>query len=297
MAKQIHNHIQSLLDKYPSARGPYEAPHVIVNEIKIMEDLEWVELYNPLSTLVNLTDTANFSEYYIGDAENLTSDDEGLYHFPSNTEIPAHGYIVIANNGTLFYQTYGFYPDFEFEDTTIVPDMIRYDPTNFTGTFNLDDLGDEVLLVKRIYAGHLQVLDAVWYGNSNYLTGAADITGLNENNTLQRVEDGLDAVTPNYVFVVGDPTPKSGKAKGTPPLDVRLEEYVSYTFNCTPNRCKFQPIDAYGYLNITNYDPTNNTFFDIWVSVNLSTSFVSVSKPPLTNVVITTNQNDVPSKY
>ncbi|MFX0113033.1 MAG: lamin tail domain-containing protein [Candidatus Hodarchaeota archaeon] len=114
-----------------------KADHVVINEI-LYDDSEdygdFVELYNPTSSAVDISD------WYIGtapsfDAINGTSY-EGGYRFPaSGVTIGAEEALVIASNGTEFYDQYNVVPDYEFNDTSAtIPDMVRWD-TDDSETF------------------------------------------------------------------------------------------------------------------------------------------------------------------
>ncbi len=173
LAKQITDYIASMYNGDNFVRYPYKynPTHLVITKVMFypdtshQPDAEWVEIYNPTSREIDL------SNYVIGDSENLLDgDDEGMYKFPSGASIPPGGYIVIAYDASVFYSKYGFYPDYEIvNELDSVPDLEPYNTNLFTGTWNLSDDGDEVILAED-QDGFLQVIDAVWYGSSQYMS-------------------------------------------------------------------------------------------------------------------------------
>ncbi len=190
----------------------YRAPHLLITEIMFMPDStgdpdgEWVEIYNPTDSDVDLTD------YLIGDSETLLGtapyDDESLYRFPAGAVIQAGRRIVVAYKASEFESTYGYKPDFELVDTDpTVPDLSLYDPADYGDSWNLDDSGDEVLLIKLEEGGFLQIVSAAWYGSSTYLDGPVDTAALAPGQVIQRVPEDHDAAYASAVFTVAAPSP------------------------------------------------------------------------------------------
>jgi hypothetical protein len=119
------------------------------------EDEEWIEIYNPTASTIDLSD------YKLGDEEEQGGG-EGMYQFPSEASIPPAGVVVIALKATGFYALYGFNPDYEVTDTdSSVPDMIKYSAWA-TGKIALSNSGDEVLILD----GGDAIVDAMSYGNA-----------------------------------------------------------------------------------------------------------------------------------
>ena len=139
---------------------------------------EWIEIYNVTSTAISLI------SYKIGDEE-TPDGSEGMYIIetipPNITDINPQSVKVIALNATGFYNLYGYYPDYEINDSTpSVPDCTAY--TNWaTGTLGLRNLGDEILLVDP----YDTVIDVLTYGNSNY-PGVTPHPGTSQNVSLER---------------------------------------------------------------------------------------------------------------
>ena len=118
------------------------------------EDEEWIEIYNPTASAIDL------SVYKIGDEEE-EGKGEGMYQFPPEASTPSGGVIVIALKATGFHALYGFNPDYEVTDTDpSVPDMIKYS-TWATGKIALSNSGDEVLILN----GGDALVDAMSYGD------------------------------------------------------------------------------------------------------------------------------------
>ncbi len=67
-----------------------------------------------------------FWGHKIGDSE-TRGDPEGMVHFPEGSIIEPGQVVVIANQGLLFSQVYGFQPDYELLNSDqIIPDMVKY---------------------------------------------------------------------------------------------------------------------------------------------------------------------------
>jgi hypothetical protein len=140
-------------------RGPFPFKTLIISEVLYDapgtdEDEEWIEIYNPTASAIDL------SVYKIGDEEEQGGG-EGMYQFPPEASIPPGGAIVIALKATGFYALYGFNPGYEVTDTDpSVPNMIKYS-TWATGNISLSNSGDEVLILDD---GDV-IVDAMSYGS------------------------------------------------------------------------------------------------------------------------------------
>lgn len=135
---------------------------------------EWVEIYNPTTVTVDLSD------YKLGDEETPGSG-EGMHRFPQGATLAPGAKAVIALRATGFYALYGQWPDYEIFDTTPqVPDMIRY-TTWATGNLSLANRGDEVLLLGPDDT----LVDGVSYGRGN-LPGVLPHPGVPTGHTLER---------------------------------------------------------------------------------------------------------------
>jgi len=162
----------------------------------ISGDGEWIEIYNPTSQTIDLSD------YKIGDEE-TRGGDEGMYRFPPGSVIEPGEVILIGNTATSVLQYYRVLPDFEFYGFhPEVPNMIPY-PEWADGMVTLNHLMDEVLLLNE----NDEVVDAVTYGFStspycipNPLTG--------EGPSLERFPPDRDTDDCSVDFIIQfDPTP------------------------------------------------------------------------------------------
>jgi hypothetical protein len=116
---------------------------------------EWIEVFNWGESSVYL------GCLLLGDEETLGGG-EGMFAFPSDSNILSGEVIVITNQATDFYSVYGFDPDYEFvESNPLVPNMVKFNSWA-TGRVNLNNSGDDVLLVGL----DENLIDAVSWGNS-----------------------------------------------------------------------------------------------------------------------------------
>jgi phosphatidylserine/phosphatidylglycerophosphate/cardiolipin synthase-like enzyme len=146
----------------PMVRAAYLGPaaHILISEVLYdpygPDDVEFVELVNPTSRTIDMSD------YGLGDATS-PQDYEDLRRFPLETTIQAGEVLIIATSGYGFWQEYGLWPDFEILETSeMVPNLVD-DPTwGDPSTFlRLGNLGDEVILRDR----NDLIIDAVVYGS------------------------------------------------------------------------------------------------------------------------------------
>lgn len=116
---------------------------------------EWIEIYNPGSISLLL------SEFRLGDAE-FSGDEEGMYRFPAGHSIAPGQALVIANRAAVFYAVYGWYPHYELVDSSpLVLELVK-DAGYASGNLELTNSSDEVFLLTKDYA----VVDALSYGAS-----------------------------------------------------------------------------------------------------------------------------------
>ena len=160
---------------------PIVVNEVYYNPVGTEPNEEWVEVYNKSpETSVPLDNIK------IGDEE-TQGGTEGMYEFPPGFEIAPLSFIVIANRADSFYTLYGFYPDFELNDTVgSVPDLTKYTAWS-SGDMSLANSGDQVLLLSQ----NDEVVDVVVYGNETY-PGVIPHPGVNEGSSLERCPAGRD---------------------------------------------------------------------------------------------------------
>ena len=121
---------------------------------------EWIELYNGGGADLNL------SGYKLGDEE-TQGGGEGMFEFPEMAVIVSGEVVVIANRAVDFLAVFGFLPHYEVVDTeSNVPDMVKYTAWS-TGSLQLGNSGDEVLLLdsEDILIDTVSWGDSVWAFN------------------------------------------------------------------------------------------------------------------------------------
>lgn len=160
-------------------------------------DGEWIEIYNPDTVSVILSD------YKVGDEE-TRGGNEGMLQFPGGSILTPGQVVVIANRAVAFSALYGFQPDFEMvESNEFVPNMVRYQLWA-SGSVNLanDYPHDEVLLLGP---GDV-FIDGISWGVSNWAFDppAPDIP---EAYSLERVPANLDSDTATDWISQNSPDP------------------------------------------------------------------------------------------
>ncbi|MHA2270653.1 MAG: lamin tail domain-containing protein [Candidatus Hodarchaeales archaeon] len=204
----------------PVGTAVEKATHVVINEVCYdgSDDAgEFVELYNPTTGAVALND------WYIGTAPDFDSINatkyEGGWKFPAGASIAAEEDLIIASNGTEFYDQYNVLPDYEFNDTgATIPDMIRWDTDSHEGR--------EGTFADVTYSGH----DDLWLNDSTgaYVDGLGwesdadavegDVAAeAEEGESLERYICWLDTDDNSKDFRVTDP-PTPGKVTLLPSL-------------------------------------------------------------------------------
>jgi hypothetical protein len=142
---------------WPAKQSPLLITEFVYNPSGEEPAGEWVELFNRGSESLNLV------VYKIGDSE-TQGDGEGMYHFPKGAIIQPGQVIVVANQARLFFEVFGFSPDYELLDSDpSVPKMTKYRDWA-SGSLNLSNSGDEVLILDQ----DNEVIDSVSWGNSTF---------------------------------------------------------------------------------------------------------------------------------
>ena len=172
------------------------ANHLLISEIMIDPigldaGREWIEIYNPTDTSINL------SHYKIGDAETIGKNgSDGMFEFPTGSVIAAGGVVIIAQNALTFFEDYGQKPQFEMGNyDPDVPDLVPYLAWS-NGSINLSNTGDQVLLLNQSDG----VVDiAQWLSTASPGTIPFSTT-VNSGQTLQRWPPQLDTDDCNFDF-------------------------------------------------------------------------------------------------
>jgi glycerophosphoryl diester phosphodiesterase len=116
----------------------------------------------------------------LGDEE-TSGGGEGMCAFPISATLASGQVIVIANSAEVFSSTYHVYPDYELVNSTAaVPDLAKYTAWA-SGSLNLRNDGDEVLLLD----GSDTVQEAVSWGDSAWAFDPA-VPGVSEGHSLER---------------------------------------------------------------------------------------------------------------
>ena len=188
-------------------------PKVLINEIMYdplgkEPDNEWIELYNMENKSVDL------SSWYITDDLNFSNPErEGSYRFPEGTEIPAKSYLVIAYNGSTFFSTYGFYPDFEIiNSSSVVEDMVEV-----KRGLSLSNYGDDL----HLFSEDGVEIDRVWYGKGGDVTEENPAIKVREGNSLARYRNKDSNIPRKDFYEESTPSPgRENKAPGIVSLDL-----------------------------------------------------------------------------
>jgi hypothetical protein len=127
-----------------------------------------------------------------------------MFRFPAGSSMSANGVSVMALRSSGFQALYGTLPDFEMIDTVIfVPDMIA-EPLWASGTIEMNNFGEEILLLDQYFTA----VDVVTYENGTY-------PGVNRNHgvaTGVSIERELPIDTNNCVDDFRDqPVPTPGQ--------------------------------------------------------------------------------------
>jgi len=144
-------------------------------------DGEWIEIYNPGARALPLTGIK------VGD-EIASGGNEGMFRFPDGYVIEAKEVLVIGHKAAAFKSVYGFYPDFEFEDSDyLIPDLIPY--LEWSGnSVQFSNGGDEALLLDPWD----NIIDQISYGDSDYSAFQKPVAAPKEGHTLERYPPDQD---------------------------------------------------------------------------------------------------------
>jgi hypothetical protein len=164
---------------------------------------EWIELYNPSPQRIWL---AGFS---LGDEEERYGN-EGMLRFPPGSYIDPGQVIVIANQAAAFFEVYGFRPDYEMSPTDLSVPTLEKHPSWSSGSINLANLGDEVLLLDAAD----QLVDALSWGNSKWAFDPPALPA-RQGHSLERYPSSLDTDTASDWRTQAQPNP--GQAAFLPP--------------------------------------------------------------------------------
>jgi hypothetical protein len=246
-----------IVNEYPTPTPTPLPGYVLLTEVMIdpsgMEpDGEWIELFNPGSTLVDL------SIYKLGDEEAMGGM-EGMHIFPPGSTLPAGEVIVVANRASIFFGIYGEYPDYELHDSLpTTPNLAKYSAWS-GGNMELVNGGDEVILLD----GENLVSDGLSWGSSRVvLDPPAKVVAT--DHSLERIPayrdtdsaaDWIDLQHPTPGIVdITPPTP-------TPTLTPEVTGIPTGTYSLLISEVLYYPSEAPGveWIEIYNFGDTGIT--------------------------------------
>lgn len=202
---------QNLTDGPPGVDAPptIDAPaidgsvgattHVVLSEVAAAPAAaEFIEIYNPTSAAVDLTNyyVADRADYYsivTGTVGAVSSD--FIARFPAGATIQPGQFQTIALHGTsMFQSTYLMAPTYELNgDSPAVPDMLPAVAGSLGSALTLTDTGEPVILFYWDQASDLvKDVDYVYYGATSTANPAVDKTGI--------TVDGPDTGTTGTMF-------------------------------------------------------------------------------------------------
>jgi hypothetical protein len=143
-------------------------------------DGEWIEIYNPGGSVLEL------ENFKIGDEE-LLGDREGMLQFPVGYLIEPGQVMIVASQALAFHKQFGMNPDFEMrESDPEVPTLPKYTAWAGGGV-ELSNGGDEVLILGE----QDQVVDAVSWGSSTFAFNPS-VKAVKEGYSIERAPANLD---------------------------------------------------------------------------------------------------------
>ena len=221
---------------------------------------EWIEIYNAGSTTVNLPCVK------AGDEE-ATGGGEGMLSFPLESRMQPGDIVIIAYTATSFRAVYGFAPDFEvINSDPVVPDMLKYNPWA-TGSFNLANPGDEVLILDYLD----RLVDAVSWGSSTFAFYPS-IPVVAAGHSVERRPTDHDG--DSAVDWIDQSVPSPGKVDFLPPTAT-----PSPTSTHTPTTTATTPPEGWRvYISEVLYYPLDNVVDKEWIEIyNASAEIVDLS--------------------
>ena len=167
--------------------------HLLISEFVLApSDVEFIELYNPTSSTIDLSDyyitdgtDSSASEYYYRLPEDSSfysgTSSDFIARFPSGSTIGVEQYVILAKLTSEFNANYGFNPDFEFQsDSDDVPDMrdaVDSEATIGTTSGGYLSNSSEVLILFK-WDGESDLVEDVDYVTWGNQSKGVDKTGI-----------------------------------------------------------------------------------------------------------------------
>ncbi len=212
------NFLPEMFQRWPTPTATPRPGYLLITEVMYDPDInepgaEWVEIFNPGSTAVDL-------QYHkLGDEETLGGP-EGMFQFPPGAVLAPGEVIIVANQTVAFYEVFKLLPDYEmYESHPFIPNMLKYAAWT-GGNVELSNGGDEVLLLDM----HDERVDALSWGDSRFEFDPP-IEKVQQGHSLERIPADSDTNTANEWIDQELPTPgKVDLSRPTPTPTVIIGE-------------------------------------------------------------------------
>ena len=254
---------------------PY--PHnLVINEIMYNPEMnetgkEWIEIFNPTDEIIDI------SGWKISNADIYT-----YWSIPEGIVEPGE-YKVFANDGQVFFEMYGFYPDYEETGGTQAIDIIE------NGDMELHVIGDAVVLKDTTTNAPMSELNwvDVYSWGSSWHAGFCDTTTTDEGHTIARDSSSTDSDLLQDWEQDGrhasEPTPGrknitylSVNLTEIVPVDYEFKGNYPNPFNASTTFSFSQPVR--GEVSISVYDISGRlTMNKKWGMFEPGTHFVQIS--------------------
>jgi phosphatidylserine/phosphatidylglycerophosphate/cardiolipin synthase-like enzyme len=145
---------------------------IVITEVfyRSSEETEYVRLYNPADSPVDI------GGWRIADGEHYYS---GSVIFPEGSTIPSKGHVYIANTALVFFEVWGFYPDFEYGNSSLITQMIGSQGPSFAMQSDEVRLMDEFgVQIDILVYGDYEFTEFWWHGDP--------VPGANKGEYLKR---------------------------------------------------------------------------------------------------------------
>jgi hypothetical protein len=210
---------------------------------------EWIELFNAGDLSVNLACIK------VGD-EDEQGGGEGMLIFPSAAILEPGEVVVIANQAVIFYDIYGFLPDYEMVSShSDVPVMTKYAQWS-TGNVVLSDVGDEVLILD----GEDNIVDAVSWGSSTFVFNPS-VANVNPGYSIERYPADCDTDTASDWRGQPNPHPGNVDLRWPTPTSTPTATFT-LTFTSEP-----PPVSSGLLISEVMYIPLGNEPDNEWIEI------------------------------